>query len=249
MIARLKSGSVCMTEEDMSTQAGSIVSLPSVGKPNSLVRGIAITGAAAFPAASAFSILFVLNRSVNPFVFSIASAAGLGLFLGWLSRLTLPRRNFWIRWLVTLCALSIGMTFLGWLTWGALGMDLIERTAPDPYWEGIFRLACGAAISVLTIRAWTTETASYAGTFPRLRRRARVKQMGPTIMKPKVRRIRRRRPKLHLTNQVEHRCPYCLEIVEPKDPRGTKVCPICHAVHHADCWAVTGMCQVPHHNG
>jgi hypothetical protein len=25
-----------------------------------------------------------------------------------------------------------------------------------------------------------------------------------------------------------------------------KVCPICHTHHHADCWEVTGTCQVPH---
>jgi hypothetical protein len=45
----------------------------------------------------------------------------------------------------------------------------------------------------------------------------------------------------------EHRCPYCLELVEPNDPRGVEVCAICHTRHHADCWAVTGVCQVPHH--
>jgi hypothetical protein len=248
MIARLRSGSVCMTEEDMSTQAESIVSYSSAGKPSPLYRGIAITSAAAFPAASAFSILFALNRSVDPIVLSIASAAGMGLFLGWISRLTLPHRSTPMRWLVTLFGLSIGMIFLGWLTWGALGMDLIDRTAQDPYWEGLFRLTCGAAISLLTIRAWTGGSGSYAVRFPRLRTRSRVRQTIPTIAKPKPRIFRRRRPKLQLTDQVEHRCPFCLEIVEPNDPRGIKVCPICHAVHHADCWAVTGMCQVPHHN-
>jgi ribosomal protein L37AE/L43A len=238
-----------MTEEDMSTQVGTIAPLPSAETQSPLYRGIAITGAVAFPAASAFSILFALNRSVDPFVFSIASAAGMGLILGWISRLTLPQRSAPIRWLVTLFGLSIGMTFLGWLTWGALGMDLIDRTTRDPYWEGLFRLACGAVISLLTVRAWTARAISDVGTLPRLRERARVKKTTPTITKPRVRKLRRRRPKLQLNAQVEHRCPYCLEIVETKDPRGIKVCPICHAVHHADCWAVTGMCQVPHHNG
>jgi hypothetical protein len=47
----------------------------------------------------------------------------------------------------------------------------------------------------------------------------------------------------------EHRCPYCLEIVVENDPRGIEICPICHTYHHADCWAVTGVCQVPHANG
>lgn len=56
------------------------------------------------------------------------------------------------------------------------------------------------------------------------------------------------RSKVRFSGQVEHRCPYCLEVVEPNDPRGVKVCPICHTYHHAECWAVTGMCQVPHHH-
>ena len=51
---------------------------------------------------------------------------------------------------------------------------------------------------------------------------------------------------VRFTSSVEHRCPFCLEIVKKKDPRGVKVCPICHTHHHADCWAVTGTCQVPH---
>jgi hypothetical protein len=24
-------------------------------------------------------------------------------------------------------------------------------------------------------------------------------------------------------------------------------CQICHTLHHADCWAITGTCQVPHY--
>lgn len=69
---------------------------------------------------------------------------------------------------------------------------------------------------------------------------------------------RQRRPKVfawarraqenqvHLSGAEEHRCPYCLEIVNENDPRGVEICPICHTYHHADCWAVTGTCQIPH---
>ncbi len=48
--------------------------------------------------------------------------------------------------------------------------------------------------------------------------------------------------------RVEDRCPYCFDIVKRNDPRGVHVCEICHTPHHADCWAVTGKCQVPHLN-
>jgi hypothetical protein len=60
--------------------------------------------------------------------------------------------------------------------------------------------------------------------------------------------IRRRvRAKVRLAAAVEHRCPYCLDLVDPSDPKGVNMCSICHTLHHADCWAVTGSCQVPHH--
>jgi len=51
---------------------------------------------------------------------------------------------------------------------------------------------------------------------------------------------------VRLVGKEEHRCPFCLEEVVPNDPRGVKICPVCHTHHHADCWDVTGVCQVPH---
>jgi hypothetical protein len=30
------------------------------------------------------------------------------------------------------------------------------------------------------------------------------------------------------------------------DPRGVKICNVCGAWHHKDCWDITGHCQVPH---
>jgi hypothetical protein len=56
----------------------------------------------------------------------------------------------------------------------------------------------------------------------------------------------RRDPAVYLSGKVEHRCPYCLEEVRRNDPRGIKICKVCKTWHHADCWAVTGVCQVPH---
>jgi len=59
---------------------------------------------------------------------------------------------------------------------------------------------------------------------------------------------KKRRPEVQFAPTQEHRCPYCLEIVQPNDPRGIVECKICHTLHHADCWAITGTCQVPHLN-
>lgn len=58
----------------------------------------------------------------------------------------------------------------------------------------------------------------------------------------------KRMAEIHVMGTEESRCPYCLDIVQPNDARGIVVCPICRARHHADCWAITGMCQVPHHH-
>jgi hypothetical protein len=65
-------------------------------------------------------------------------------------------------------------------------------------------------------------------------------------VKPKRKRTNHSKPKLLLSSQEEHRCPYCLELIDPDDRRGIVECKICHTLHHADCWAITGACQVPH---
>jgi hypothetical protein len=71
----------------------------------------------------------------------------------------------------------------------------------------------------------------------------------PVITQPakaKRKRAEHSKPKLLLSDQEEHRCPYCLELIDPNDRRGIVECKICHTLHHADCWAITGACQVPH---
>jgi len=60
--------------------------------------------------------------------------------------------------------------------------------------------------------------------------------------------LRRRRQEtpIRISTLGEDRCPYCLDLVDPRDRRGVKLCPVCHTPHHADCWSITGMCQMPH---
>ncbi|MGD8603405.1 MAG: hypothetical protein PVF49_02415 [Anaerolineales bacterium] len=64
----------------------------------------------------------------------------------------------------------------------------------------------------------------------------------------KRRRVRSAHAGIQIDTQEQHRCPYCLEPVDPQDPGGVRVCSICHTMHHADCWDVTGTCQVPHYH-
>ena len=67
------------------------------------------------------------------------------------------------------------------------------------------------------------------------------------LVKPKRKRSRRK-PHIQFAIVEEHRCPYCLDTVTRTDPRGVEECKVCHTLHHADCWAITGICQVPHIN-
>ena len=73
-------------------------------------------------------------------------------------------------------------------------------------------------------------------------------------IRPRSGRTRRRslfqgRSAVQLAAHEEHRCPYCLQEIVAGDGRGSVECPICHTLHHKDCWDITGTCQVPHLNG
>lgn len=231
----------------MTAQAEALTQPTSTETRVPLYRGIALVGFAALPAASLFSILEVRSLYVPSLVHVIASTVGLGLIMGLVSRLVLPRRGSALRWLVALFGLSLSMIFLGWLSRGSQGLNLIGRGTTDPNWVGLIRYICGAAVSWLAIRAWAGETSSMPRFGPSNLGRARLGGQQATVVRRRG--LRRKRTRLRIAAQVEHRCPYCLEIVEPRDPRGAVECSTCHAFHHADCWAVTGTCQVPHHNG
>lgn len=73
-----------------------------------------------------------------------------------------------------------------------------------------------------------------------------AKKASNSLVRPKRRRSRRKAIEFALTG--EHRCPYCLDPVTRNDSRGVKECEVCHTLHHADCWAISGVCQVPHLN-
>lgn len=77
--------------------------------------------------------------------------------------------------------------------------------------------------------------------------RTEAKIVREPILRPKRKRSRRK-PKIQFALVEEHRCPYCLDTVTRTDPRGVKECEVCRSLHHADCWAITGVCQVPHLN-
>ena len=84
-------------------------------------------------------------------------------------------------------------------------------------------------------------------------------RMAPVVARPggrggrtvigRRRNLLRRRSAVQIATYEEHRCPYCLQDIKRDDLRASVECPVCHTLHHKDCWDITGTCQVPHLNG
>ncbi len=95
-----------------------------------------------------------------------------------------------------------------------------------------------------SFNAWRARAAA------KLARLAPTPNLGPTTRnaaRPKPSpRLARRSTAVHLSGATENVCPYCLEPVVKNDRRGVKICKVCKTWHHGDCWAITGVCQVPH---
>jgi hypothetical protein len=256
-----------------------------------LYSGIAVTGSASIAAGLGFSVVYILNKAIEPVFLTVTSDVGMGLIAGLAARFSLPRRSSTLRWLVALFGVCTGSIFMGWLSQGLLGINLIDRTSIAPDWDGLQRLIFGAITAWPAVSAWNNSrkrrqipahSSMYAPTTGRTARRrgnsrgnARVTSRralassapsAPTHTRTggraKLHKKRRRststvgsrrkrqiNSSIRLATKVDHRCPYCLEIVNANDPRGVVECSTCHTLHHADCWGVTGTCQVPHHNG
>jgi ribosomal protein L37AE/L43A len=75
-------------------------------------------------------------------------------------------------------------------------------------------------------------------------RRSMPVQKTTRIISTRTHRLRKKDVKL--LGETEHRCPYCLELVQKNDSRGVVICPECKTWHHKDCWDITGSCQVAH---
>jgi hypothetical protein len=82
----------------------------------------------------------------------------------------------------------------------------------------------------------------------RSRKTGMVRTISAADLPVKPKRRGRQKAKVQFAVVEEHRCPYCLDPVSRADPRGVVECDVCHALHHKDCWDITGFCQVPHLN-
>lgn len=250
------------------------MALPMESSPSEngwLLRRIGLVVLGAGVAGLAFSMLYLVNRVLAPQVISAGAALATGLASGFGARAWLGGARLRMRLAAGLAASVLAQAFLGWITWGFVGIHLSAGRRLGPDWGGLALLALGALAMVLSLEAYgiprvrvpdvNTRGVNGREAVSRPSRARRRSVRGPRLrvrrrrggLLPGIRRMARnlgrsRRRQVRLQAMVEHRCPYCLEPVLRRDPRGEVTCPECHTRHHADCWAVTGLCQVPHHH-
>lgn len=195
-------------------------------------------------------------RFVTATVLSVGGMAILGYFTDWKMGINVIALSRGYVSTADMIHLATGIT----TSWAALwawyrpaprDLEIAEALEVDPYavvvqprriqqprtWLPQPRMRIGAGVN----------GHSGNGSGPSVRGRLKLMTRQPTRPK-RIRNPRARRPNVQLAMVEEHRCPYCLEPVVRTDPRGVKECDVCHTLHHADCWAITGVCQVPHLN-
>jgi hypothetical protein len=211
-------------------------------------------------------LLLLQMRIPSQLLLQLISSTSMGLIAGLSTRWVLQKKYFFLRIVSLLSFLIAGLELLGWFTGWRVGLGLLKFGFHFVDWYMLGQLLLATGLAFLALYAWalpapiSIRPAPGSASVARAARTALQSkkhlpgalQPPPTKMaeksvKSKRKRIIRRKPRLQLSKAVEHRCPYCLELIIPDDPRGTVECKICHTLHHADCWAITGACQVPHY--
>ncbi len=217
-------------------------------------------------AAVGLALTRLVNVSIQPFALTLANAAALGLLAGFTSRHALRAYTSTLRLAASLAAVIVALIFLGRISLGATGVVVTDPSRQRADWMGLAQALLGGSAVSLALNAWRRSRPSPDSNgemthseivqplpLPELAPR---RQPGPRLRLPAAPRRRpwgsrpalRRQLRVRLVGREEHRCPYCLELVRRRDSRGVVVCRVCHTRHHADCWGVTGACQVPHHH-
>jgi len=214
--------------------------------------------------AAGFAVAGVVNDTILPWVYTIAAAAGAGIVLGFISRFFFRQFSFPLRLTAAITATLLSLLIMGWLTQGLIGADPTLPAERRPDWGALGLMAIGITTSTLALVAWRKRaTPAPAGEVlgepqPSAALEKKIKAAPPTKdARPSRNRFggvlrffqrTQRDAEIRLTGVEKYKCPYCLQPIEARDPRGVVVCPICHTRHHKECWDITGMCQVPHYH-
>jgi hypothetical protein len=236
--------------------------------PLVLVRKLILLGLLMIVAALGL-VLLLRHVQIYSLIFPhILSDATMGLIAGLSARLVLRNQTVFLRIAAILAFLVGGLELLGWFTGWQIGLGPLKFGLSRVDWYSLGQLLLSSGVSLLALYAWTQPVLPAVMPAPaphsikrpplprpqsekrRRKNRAQTRSNAPAgdvqppELKPQT--LPQPKPQLQLSEVEEHRCPYCLELIEPNDPRGTVECKICHTLHHADCWAITGACQVPH---
>jgi len=242
-----------------------------------LLRKLILLGLLVVVTAIGLVVLFLSVRIGYPLLSILLADLVFGLVAGLSVRRVLARRTVMLRILAVLVFVVGGLVLLGEFTAWRLGIGPLRVNASRADWQALGQLLLAGEIGLVVAFAFrrrpeqaqalpaaapaeqvpTVPAPPERGRTPTSRRSAsrsrpaaRTKSAPARAVKtakPARKRPGRRKLKLKLAREEEHRCPYCLELVKPDDPRGIVECKICHTLHHADCWAITGVCQVPHY--
>jgi hypothetical protein len=192
------------------------------------------------------------TRTIIAAVLPVVGMAVLGYFSDWEMGLdVIALRLGYVSWM-DLAQLVAGVT-AAWVTLWAWHRPVNRETTLETMVEPVQSMHVTHLPRSSPSRSWSTGPRLRVGARTGLQSgdgnlaRARLVARHPTRPR-KQRRSHFHRPHVHLALVEEHRCPYCLEPVLRTDSRGVKECEVCHTLHHADCWAITGTCQVPHLN-
>jgi hypothetical protein len=210
----------------------------------------------------------VLNDTVAPWIFTVTAAAAEGFLMGALARAFYRSYSRLLQWAAGLTGTTAGLVVLGWLTRGLSGVDPAGRMLHQPDWMGLVQVLIGAIASTLAFAAGrikyperplepagaATDAANGAAAPSARKIRTDLPMKEARPVRERIRSALRffrkgnHDAEIRLVGSEEHKCPYCLQPIVPRDPRGVVTCPICKTRHHKDCWDITGMCQVPHYH-
>jgi hypothetical protein len=211
--------------------------------------------------AGLFSLLFIIQPAAPVLVQGLCLLV-LALTAGLSSRWLFRRQPVPVRLITALLDQAAGSALLAALAGWRLVPASLSSFKDWLGWQTLPILLAAPVVCLLALFAWTPRWHP-AGSSAMVKPQAVPHDRKPAARRAKSQHVRTglahgraliarrkkslRRVRLHLSPQVEHRCPYCLELIDPSDKRGAVECQVCHTLHHADCWAAAGACQVPHY--
>lgn len=187
----------------------------------------------------------MLGDNVEPF--NLINSTGATVWnLEWVIAMAGLFGGMWPRWMLPF--LRPIKNFALWILSGPL--RVIQSIGNAITWlpRQIFQAGSRASTNLTMPREPSTPPPVVEPAPPRRTHRSPLRRIRSGKRKPAVANGNGNGNGARIVATVEDRCPYCFDIVKKNDRRGVKVCEVCGTPHHADCWSVTGKCQVPHLN-